>query len=141
MTRDELVTLMSADVLPLTLGDLIERPSWMADALCRAHPEVSFFPRRGEDLQPAKAICAACPVRAECLAYAQQDYCTTGVWGGTSDKERKQLRRHDTPQPSTIHCVECGAARTVSSQGRQASDRCNRCRSRELMRRKRANAA
>jgi len=41
--------------------------AWHADAACREHPEVSFFPGQHESTAPAKA-CAACLVRAECLA-------------------------------------------------------------------------
>lgn len=46
-----------------------------------------------EDVRRAKAVCAGCPVRAACLEFAlvtHQDY---GVWGGTSESERYQLRR------------------------------------------------
>jgi hypothetical protein len=38
------------------------RPAWMKDALCREHPEISFFPEPGEDLRAAKAVCARCLV-------------------------------------------------------------------------------
>jgi WhiB family transcriptional regulator, redox-sensing transcriptional regulator len=67
----------------------------MADALCREHPEVKFHPGRGEPTTPAKAVCARCAVRAECLDYALSrpaDQCL-GVWGGTSVRERRALRR------------------------------------------------
>jgi WhiB family redox-sensing transcriptional regulator len=93
VTRDELLELMSVDVLGLTLADLVQRPAWQADAACREHPEVNFFPTTGQSAAPAKAICAGCLVRGECLAYAQQDSHTAGVWGGTSDNDRRALRR------------------------------------------------
>jgi hypothetical protein len=31
----------------LELADLLDEPDWQADSLCREHPEVDFFPRRG----------------------------------------------------------------------------------------------
>ncbi len=37
---------------------LLERPAWHADAACREHPEVDWFPERGDDQGPAKAVCA-----------------------------------------------------------------------------------
>ena len=43
---------------------------------------------------PAKAVCSGCPVRVECLAYALAEPQLQGVWGGTSDTERRALRRH-----------------------------------------------
>ena len=92
MTRDELVTFMSADMF--TLEELLDRPAWHPGAACRDHPEVDFFRGRGVDTRPAKAVCAGCDVRAEYLAAAQEDQRTQGIWGGTSDVERKRLRRH-----------------------------------------------
>lgn len=85
-----------ADLLDIDslLAELTGRPAWMADALCREHPEVSWFVSRGEDVRPAKAICSRCLVRDECLAYALEQgvYCN-GFWGGTSERERRRLRR------------------------------------------------
>jgi WhiB family transcriptional regulator, redox-sensing transcriptional regulator len=83
-------------VLP-TLDSLHElivrvRPAWHADALCREHPEVNFFPERGEDARPARAICARCPVIAECRSHAVERNEIHGLWGGTSVRERRKLR-------------------------------------------------
>lgn len=73
---------------------LLTRPSWQADAACREHPEVSFFPERGERLDPARAVCAACLVRDDCLAYALSlGPQLAGVWAGTSEAERRVLLR------------------------------------------------
>ena len=46
----------------------------------------------------AKRICAACPVRAKCLEYALSGAdtwrgITTGIWGGTTPRERSRLRQ------------------------------------------------
>ncbi len=68
--------------------------TWMDDAACADHPEPDlWFPERGGTTKAAKAICATCPVRAECLQYALDDPDVEGVWGGTSTKDRKQIRR------------------------------------------------
>jgi WhiB family redox-sensing transcriptional regulator len=40
----------------------------------------------------AKAVCAACPVRIDCLGYALETGQDAGVWGGTSEKERREIR-------------------------------------------------
>ena len=53
-----------------TLAELIHRPLWHADALCREHPEINWFPGKGEANRAARAVCARCPVREECLAFA-----------------------------------------------------------------------
>jgi WhiB family transcriptional regulator, redox-sensing transcriptional regulator len=89
--------LMSAEPDAPTPAELflqmLARPTWMADAACRETPSVSFFPERGQDARPAKAVCARCLVRAECLAFAEacgRDI--VGIWGGTSERERRGRR-------------------------------------------------
>ncbi|MFP5577158.1 MAG: WhiB family transcriptional regulator [Acidimicrobiia bacterium] len=65
----------------------------MAVGACRgADPDV-FFPDRGESLEPAKRICGECVVRDECLEHALRNGERFGVWGGTSERERRRLRR------------------------------------------------
>jgi WhiB family transcriptional regulator, redox-sensing transcriptional regulator len=68
------------------------REDWMGAALCKAHPEVSFFPIRGEPVSKAKAICARCPVCADCLEFALAlGERLDGIWGGTSQYQRHQI--------------------------------------------------
>lgn len=70
------------------------RPAWMRDALCKKHPEISFFPTRGEPAVPAKAICRRCGVSSECLAFALAiGERVDGIWGGTSQGERQIILR------------------------------------------------
>lgn len=94
-------SLAGAQVAPPAVDDLADvdlldqlvrrlRPAWQADALCHEHPDVTWFPGRGQSTAPAKAICGRCLVRSECLAYALE-HDLQGVWGGTSDAERRQL--------------------------------------------------
>ncbi len=68
-------------------------PQWHRDALCREHPEVSFFTELGASTAPAKALCRRCLVRDECLSYALADPHLEGIWGGTGPRERARLRR------------------------------------------------
>ena len=65
---------------------------WMADALCAQTDPEAFFPEKGGATKPAKKLCDACPVRAQCLAYALKNGETEGIWGGTSPKERRAMR-------------------------------------------------
>src|SRR4051812_13318810 len=75
------------------LAALLRPPAWHADAACREHPEVSWFPSLGETAQAARAVCSGCLVNEECLAAALEDPLTQGVWAGTTPQERKALRR------------------------------------------------
>ncbi|MDV7390081.1 WhiB family transcriptional regulator, partial [Arthrospira platensis SPKY1] len=52
-----------------------------------------FFPLRGEDVRAAKAVYADCPVSAECLDDALANHEMVGIWGGTSERERRRMRR------------------------------------------------
>jgi WhiB family redox-sensing transcriptional regulator len=69
------------------------RPPWWHAALCKGVDPDLFFPTQGEPTKEAKAVCAGCPVRTECLEYALANSERTGVWGGTSERERRALRR------------------------------------------------
>lgn len=83
----------------------MRRPDWMDSASCaQADPEL-FFPIRGQNdvVRIAKRICASCPVSQQCVEYAMEaragnDW-VTGVWGGTSFKERIKIRKRQQRQP------------------------------------------
>lgn len=50
-----------------------------------------FFLTKGKSPKPAKIFCAGCPVRKQCLYYAIY-YKQKGIWAGTTDDERDELR-------------------------------------------------
>jgi len=53
---------------------------------------VDFFPGAGEATDPAKRVCAGCPVRRECLTYALSEPRERfGIWGGTTARDRRSL--------------------------------------------------
>ena len=72
---------------------------WRIKAACRGpRPEVFYPPaigeRRDEKLtreHMAKAICDLCAVRGQCLKFALQRGEAHGIWGGTSESERRIL--------------------------------------------------
>ncbi len=81
--------------LPKPLMDVYE---WQYDAKCRQVDPEKFFspdaergPRRRSREANAKAICATCPVIAECLEHALTVREPYGVWGGLSSNERIDL--------------------------------------------------
>lgn len=71
----------------------------MRGAACRSEDPELFFPvsEVGPGMRQvieAKAVCAGCPVRSACLAFAlERDL--EGVWGGTTEDERRALRAAD----------------------------------------------
>ena len=63
----------------------------MERAACASHDDPDlWFPERGKDerQQQAVGICAACPVRAACLAYVLSMPPEPGIWGGTTGDQR-----------------------------------------------------
>ncbi|MBC2864756.1 WhiB family transcriptional regulator [Streptomyces mexicanus] len=72
--------------------------NWRYRAACREEDPDLFFPigSTGPALhqtERAKAVCRRCPVQEECLQWALETDQTSGVWGGTSETERRGLRR------------------------------------------------
>lgn len=75
--------------------DLLDDPAWMVFAACTGLDPDLFFPQsRGPGAgREAKAVCAGCQVRSDCLEYAlDRDY-GAGVWGGLNERERRTIRR------------------------------------------------
>jgi WhiB family redox-sensing transcriptional regulator len=71
---------------------------WRLDASCRSIEPSLFFPigvtRQAHDqIGAAKQICATCPVTRPSLEFAIATNQDNGVWGGTSEEERRALRR------------------------------------------------
>jgi WhiB family redox-sensing transcriptional regulator len=87
------------------------RPApWKAEGLCAQTDPDAFYPEKGESTGPAKRICQACPVRPECLADALARGERFGVWGGTSDRERRRLRQQQQPETANTTGTEERAA-------------------------------
>jgi WhiB family redox-sensing transcriptional regulator len=95
LTSEVCAWMMSARSVDQSLPDLTEllgRPAWMARAACRGEDPALFFPSLGANAARARAICATCSVRQECLSYALEHGESAGVWGGTAERERRKLR-------------------------------------------------
>src|SRR5690625_3869896 len=80
-----------------SLADLLDLAApfaWMKEALCAQVDAEIWFPTKGGSNKLARSICAQCPVKAECLEYSLTlEDNPWGIWGGTSMKDRYELRR------------------------------------------------
>jgi WhiB family redox-sensing transcriptional regulator len=71
---------------------------WRHRASCDGENPELFFPV-GTDgpallqIANAKTVCRRCPVSAECLRWALERGEDAGVWGGTTEEERRALQR------------------------------------------------
>ena len=71
---------------------------WRSNAACRDTDPDLFFPigTTGpaiEQIESAKAVCRQCEAQAACLEFALATNQESGVWGGTSEEERRKLRK------------------------------------------------
>jgi WhiB family redox-sensing transcriptional regulator len=71
---------------------------WREKASCRSVDPDLFFPvgTTGlalDQIEQAKAVCRACPSVDPCLEFALSTNQESGVWGATSEEERRKLRR------------------------------------------------
>jgi WhiB family redox-sensing transcriptional regulator len=84
------------------ITELAKQPDWFDDAQCRGTETGIFFVEDSdredtnnwaERLSIAKAICAPCVVKADCLEFALTNRQNSGVWGGLTAKERRRITR------------------------------------------------
>jgi WhiB family transcriptional regulator, redox-sensing transcriptional regulator len=78
---------------------------WRHHAACRDFDPELFFPINeqlpgegvpapcADQIREAKAVCANCPVRRECLDYALVTPRTLGIWGSTTTVQRRVIRQ------------------------------------------------
>ena len=76
----------------------IDQDDWRDYSACRDTDPDLFFPvgTTGpaiEQIETAKAVCRACDVQGACLEFALVTNQDSGIWGGTSEEERRAIRR------------------------------------------------
>lgn len=128
----------------MTVTAALMPPAWTEHAVCaRVDPDL-FFPEKGHEHQSeaAQRICRSCPVKTECLEYALSNREKHGVWGGLPYGQRKKLSSSRTCavcgnqfpykyRGSLLYCSRVCARRAHQEQ-RNASERRQRARAREL---------
>ncbi len=84
----------------MALADpIIEEFEWLEQAACKGTDPGLFFPDgtttpdAQEKIEEAKAVCYECASKIKCLSYAISSNQDSGIWGGTSEIERRQIRR------------------------------------------------
>ena len=92
---------------------LSKTEDWTLQAKCRGMQD-KLFPE-GVDQKRARLVCMGCPVRSECLAEALDNRIEWGVWGGMTERERRQLlrQRPDVKSWSAVLNAAVGASKDV----------------------------
>ena len=119
-----------------------ERPEWQQQASCRGMNPNLFFPTRRGQIMPAsmKAMCAACPVRIECLTYAIEINDRDGWFAGTTPADRRGIRKqwiadglierspNDSSHVRADGGVKCGTQGGYKRHRRNGEEACTPCR-------------
>ncbi len=72
-------------------GTSLSTLSWQEQAACNDKPTAMFYPNTEQGAYSALKICRGCPVRQPCLDYALETRELYGVWGGTTEDERRKM--------------------------------------------------
>ena len=67
------------------------RTDWRRSAACRTEDPELFFPSGTVQVAAARKVCQRCPVESDCLSWALMNGPTYGLWGGTTEAERRAL--------------------------------------------------
>jgi len=82
---------------------------FMAGASCKGLDPNIFYPASGYDEEVAKAVCSGCWVQKDCLEYALETGEQFGVWGSTTEKDRRRIlkryRRQNISSPEGATAV------------------------------------
>jgi WhiB family redox-sensing transcriptional regulator len=112
---------------------LVETPKWHVRAACAGLPGAWWWPETKQQGNAGKAVCATCPVLANCLDDAVGRREDEGIWGGAGENLRRGFirlrlaRPHDDPAP--VAGCGCGWCRGVKRHvetlrvGSQVTDR------------------
>lgn len=69
----------------------VSREDWISLAKCRGMGD-ALFPEPA-DQKRVRLLCGDCPVRTQCLTEALENRIEYGIWGGTTERERRALLR------------------------------------------------
>lgn len=112
---------------------------WRDEAACLGtDPDLFFLSTTSPAGQTAEAkeVCAPCPVRGQCLAWAQDTGIEYGVWGGLSEADRRKAAA-----PKSQPVAPCGTQAAYQRHRRNGEDACDRCRAAHAASRRKLYAA
>jgi len=77
---------------------------WRSLALCAQVDAELFFPEKGGSTKEAKLICGLCEVSQQCLKDALDRDERYGIYGGLSERERREILRANRRDPICTIC-------------------------------------
>lgn len=92
-------------------------------ALCLRHDPELFFADDADIATQAVAICDHCPIVHDCLTWAITKPEKYGVWGGTTEKDRKTL----LSKRKRVICPGCGSREVLKDAVAERLELCRAC--------------
>ncbi|MCP4434502.1 MAG: WhiB family transcriptional regulator [Actinomycetia bacterium] len=91
----------------------------MAAGNCASSAPAMFFPSDGVGVEVAKRLCEDCPVAVTCLEYAIANRIDHGVWGGTSERQRRRIikARAKEATKAGLRCDDTAEDEGLATQG------------------------
>lgn len=112
----------SRRIIPnLYVRPFVEPPDWTS-AACAGMDTNLFFVAQGQSSTDARAICNTCPIKQACLEYALSHNDVHGIWGGATERQRRQMRSAKPTAPRFTP-AKCG-----TTSGYAKGCRCALCR-------------
>jgi WhiB family transcriptional regulator, redox-sensing transcriptional regulator len=84
---------LTAGTRELQILTEVREMTWADQALCAEVGGDEWFPEKGDSTRNAKAVCRRCEVRQACLTYALEHDERFGIYGGLTERERRDLKR------------------------------------------------
>ena len=92
-----------------------EDGGWQERALCAQTDPEAFFPEKGGSTREAKKVCLTCDVRTDCLESALEKDERFGIWGGLSERERREAQEARRLTSSGDPPAATGVTRTTGT--------------------------
>ena len=88
-------TAAPSDTVAVASASVSHSQPWYLRGACRGLEAAVFYPDPDSEVEVARAldICARCGVRDACLDHALTRRESTGIWGGTTERERRWILR------------------------------------------------
>jgi WhiB family transcriptional regulator, redox-sensing transcriptional regulator len=99
---------------------------WRLRAACRYVDPELFFPVSNsgaslDQVTKAKAVCAACRVRSECLTFAVRARQGHGIWGGMTEGERRSAAKREALRSRPAQANDLRLSRSAARLTRRKS--------------------
>lgn len=87
---------MTHQRLDLFISHQLDEEAWMLDGICVGENPEHWFPTPGNTaaIEYAVGLCKTCPVRVRCLDFALRSGSEYGVWGATTEAQRRQIKEN-----------------------------------------------